>query len=280
MRARVSLDRITSFIANTEELDSQPRTFTSVKSSSSPSSSSPSSSSSSENSTSASNDAAIVVSPNSQFRFSRYGSGGFTLSTASSGSDQTKELRIPRGKTTLISGDVGSGKSAFLLALLGEMHVESGGVEFRVEEDEESVGVQKGGGARREDGRVKLSYAAQSPWLQDESIRTNILFGEEFDEERYNQTVFACSLEDDLEALPEGDETRVGEKGLSLSGCVSFLFSPSPSFSNRVLLSPTAVKSNESPSPALSTPIPPSSSSMTSSPPSTATWSLTSSSTA
>ncbi|KPV73167.1 uncharacterized protein RHOBADRAFT_6068, partial [Rhodotorula graminis WP1] len=50
------------------------------------------------------------------------------------------------------------------------------------------------------------------------SVRDNILFGEEYDEERYNETIFACSLEDDLEALPEGDETRVGEQGLSMSG--------------------------------------------------------------
>ena len=54
----------------------------------------------------------------------------------------------------------------------------------------------------------------------DTSVRNNILFGEEYDEERYNETIFACSLEDDLEALPEGDETRVGEQGLSMSGCV------------------------------------------------------------
>lgn len=54
-------------------------------------------------------------------------------------------------------------------------------------------------------------------------MRNNILFGEDYDEERYNETVFACALEDDLEALPEGDETRVGEQGLSMSGCVRSL---------------------------------------------------------
>ena len=60
--------------------------------------------------------------------------------------------------------------------------------------------------------------------LSDTSIRNNILFGEEYDEERYNDTVFACALENDIEGLSEGDETRCGEKGLSLSGYVSFPF--------------------------------------------------------
>ncbi|GAA6017471.1 hypothetical protein JCM10207_008238 [Rhodosporidiobolus poonsookiae] len=212
MRARVSLDRISHFIADTEELDSKARTFN-LQSASASSSSGKSSSSSSSTKT---DDAAIVVSADSQFRFSRYGAGGFTLSTSlpsggnksqASGNGNGKdsgELHFPRGKTSLIAGDVGSGKSAMLLALLGEMHVKQGGVEFRTGNDGS--------------GEVKVSYAAQAPWLQDTSIRNNILFGEEYDEERYNETIFACSLEDDLETLPEGDETRVGEKGLSLSG--------------------------------------------------------------
>ncbi|GAA5868025.1 hypothetical protein JCM8547_000783 [Rhodosporidiobolus lusitaniae] len=207
MRARVSLERISTFIADTEELDTRPRNFTS-------------SSSKANKKDSHTDDAAIVISPGAQFRFSRYGTSSFTLSTSpidgKKGRDgKGTELRFPRGKTTLIAGDVGSGKSAMLLALLGEMHAQKGEIEMRVEQKEETV---EGQGARKEKGRVKLSYAAQSPWLQDTSIRDNILFGEEYDEERYNQTIFACSLEDDLKALPEGDETRVGEKGLSLSG--------------------------------------------------------------
>lgn len=63
-----------------------------------------------------------------------------------------------------------------------------------------------------------LSPDARGRNLADTSIRENILFGEDFDEERYNETIYACALEDDLEAMPLGDETRVGEKGLSMSG--------------------------------------------------------------
>ncbi|GAA5902469.1 hypothetical protein JCM6882_002761 [Rhodosporidiobolus microsporus] len=211
MRARVSLDRISTFISDTEELDPRPRSFEQSNSLSR------SRSRNTKDNKAAEDDAAIVISAHSQFRFSRYGCGGFTLSTASADGKKGSgtELRFPRGKTTLVAGDVGSGKSAMLLALLGEMHVKKGSIEVRVQEDEETV---DGKGARKEEGRVKLSYAAQSPWLQDTSIRENILFGEKWEEERYNQTVFACSLEDDLDALPQGDETRVGEKGLSLSG--------------------------------------------------------------
>ncbi|GAA5896044.1 hypothetical protein JCM5296_006227 [Sporobolomyces johnsonii] len=185
MRANVSLGRINGFIRDTEELDSRPRSFVSSSSASSDTHSSSDKDSSS--------DVAIRVS-SAKFRFSRYGSTGFTLSI--------DDLKVPRGKTTIVAGEVGSGKSAFLLALLGELHVRTGKIEMYTE-----------GGKR-----VKTSYAAQSPWLQDTSIRENILFGEEFDQERYDQTVFACALEDDIEGLPEGDETRCGEKGLSLSG--------------------------------------------------------------
>ncbi|GAA6039810.1 hypothetical protein JCM8097_004230 [Rhodosporidiobolus ruineniae] len=206
MRARVSLDRITSFIADTEELDSRPRTF--AASSSLPTNNGKSTGGKNDDK----DDAAIVISPDAQFRFSRFGSGGFTLSAAT---DSKDPIRIPRGKTTIIAGDVGSGKSAMLLTLLGEMHVKQGKVEVRVQADEREV---DGRGSRKESGRVKLSYAAQSPWLQDTSIRNNILFGEEYDEERYNQVIWACALESDLDSLPDGDETRVGEKGLSLSG--------------------------------------------------------------
>ncbi|GAA5895640.1 hypothetical protein JCM8208_005288 [Rhodotorula glutinis] len=185
MRANVSLGRIRDFLDNTEELDRKPRKV--------------------ETHAGAQDDhadIAISIAPDSTFRFSRYTpSSGFAL-RLSHPKQKCSGLTIPRGQTTLVAGDVGSGKSALLLALLGELHVAHGNVEIFA----------------RDGGRVTTSYAAQSPWLQDTSVRNNILFGEEYDDERYNETIFACSLEDDLEVLPEGDETRVGEQGLSMSG--------------------------------------------------------------
>jgi ABC-type transport system involved in cytochrome bd biosynthesis fused ATPase/permease subunit len=51
-----------------------------------------------------------------------------------------------------------------------------------------------------------------------ESIKVNILFGEPYDEERYRKTIMACGLEPDLKLLDDGDETEIGEKGVTLSG--------------------------------------------------------------
>lgn len=142
MRAGVSLERIRDFLDNTEELDDEPRRFSRAAEQKTGSKDKP--------------DAAIVVAAKSKFRFSRYNSSAFTLHLCN---DQTQkgadsgtksDLVFPRGKTTLVAGDVGSGKSALLLALLGELHVSSGGVEIRTEGGE----------------KIKTSYAAQSPWLQ------------------------------------------------------------------------------------------------------------------
>lgn len=64
----------------------------------------------------------------------------------------------------------------------------------------------------------KLSYAAQEPWLFEGSLRSNIIFIEDFDESRYSQVIKACGLERDLELFEFGDKTIVGERGISLSG--------------------------------------------------------------
>ena len=71
-------------------------------------------------------------------------------------------------------------------------------------------------------GKVKLggsiSYVQQIPWIQNKTIRDNILFGLPMDEDRYNNTIHLCELENDLEILPGGDLTEIGEKGINLSG--------------------------------------------------------------
>jgi len=71
-------------------------------------------------------------------------------------------------------------------------------------------------------GEIKMSsnvsYVQQIPWIQNKTIRDNILFGYPMDEERYNRTIDICQLESDLEILPGGDLTEIGEKGINLSG--------------------------------------------------------------
>jgi ATP-binding cassette subfamily C (CFTR/MRP) protein 4 len=70
----------------------------------------------------------------------------------------------------------------------------------------------------RMDIQGKISYSSQEPWLFSASVRHNILFGSEYDEERYKQVVEVCALLSDFELFPYGDKTLVGEKGKSLSG--------------------------------------------------------------
>ncbi|KDQ20385.1 hypothetical protein BOTBODRAFT_305749 [Botryobasidium botryosum FD-172 SS1] len=112
------------------------------------------------------------------------------------------DLFFQRGKISLIVGPTGSGKTSLLLALLGEMH-------FAATGPGSSFNLPREGG---------ISYAAQEAWVQNETIRDNILFGQQYDEERYKKVIFQCGLERDLELFDAGDRTEVGEKGMTLSG--------------------------------------------------------------
>lgn len=61
-----------------------------------------------------------------------------------------------------------------------------------------------------------VAYAAQESWIQNATIRDNILFGSPFDEVRYRKVIKQCALKKDLESLKAGDQTEIGEKGLTL----------------------------------------------------------------
>ena len=63
-----------------------------------------------------------------------------------------------------------------------------------------------------------MSYVPQVAWCQNSSLRDNIVFGERFDQERYNTVIHACALELDLEILPNGDQSKAGLRGINLSG--------------------------------------------------------------
>ena len=64
----------------------------------------------------------------------------------------------------------------------------------------------------------KIAYVAQSAWIQNASLKNNIIFGVPFDEKRYEDTLDACALTSDLKVLPGGDSTEIGERGINLSG--------------------------------------------------------------
>lgn len=63
-----------------------------------------------------------------------------------------------------------------------------------------------------------VAYTAQDPWIQNATLKDNILMGREYDEERYNRVLESCALSQDLELLPAGDLSEIGEKGINLSG--------------------------------------------------------------
>uniref|UniRef100_A0A1B0BGT0 Multidrug resistance-associated protein lethal(2)03659 n=1 Tax=Glossina palpalis gambiensis TaxID=67801 RepID=A0A1B0BGT0_9MUSC len=95
-----------------------------------------------------------------------------------------------------VVGSVGAGKSTLLNVLLGEINADSGEVLVN----------------------GKISYCSQEPWVFEGTIRDNVVFVEEFNDRRYRRVLRACDLERDLELLPRGDLTVVGERGVSLSG--------------------------------------------------------------
>ncbi|KAJ6593236.1 multidrug resistance-associated ABC transporter [Mycena capillaripes] len=124
---------------------------------------------------------------------------------------ELKDLSVvfPEGELTVVTGPTASGKTALLLAVLGEMTSVPGG----------RIIMAKNTGKIDAYGNMHaISYAAQSPWLRHQSIKDNILFGYPFDEARYNEVIECCALRPDLDMLQDGDATEIGENGVSLSG--------------------------------------------------------------
>lgn len=103
------------------------------------------------------------------------------------------------GELVAVVGGVGSGKSSFLNAILGEVREVAGSTSVK----------------------GKLAYFSQSPFIMNATLRDNILFGhvsEPIDEDLYERALDCCALRHDLELLPHGDDTEIGEKGVTLSG--------------------------------------------------------------
>lgn len=105
-------------------------------------------------------------------------------------------FEVGRNELLAVIGTVGCGKSSLLSALAGDMRVV--------------------------DGAVRLSttraFCPQYAWIQNTSVRNNILFGRDFNESWYDRVIDACALAPDLEILPNGDQTEIGERGITVSG--------------------------------------------------------------
>ncbi|KAI9661444.1 MAG: hypothetical protein M1829_006275 [Trizodia sp. TS-e1964] len=101
-----------------------------------------------------------------------------------------------KGELSCVVGRVGSGKSSLLQAILGDLFKVSGEVVVCGD----------------------VAYVAQQAWVMNASVKENIVFGHRWDPNFYEKTINACALIEDFQTLPNGDQTEVGERGISLSG--------------------------------------------------------------
>ncbi|KAJ6594858.1 P-loop containing nucleoside triphosphate hydrolase protein [Mycena capillaripes] len=139
---------------------------------------------------------------NATFAWSKESDGSLTRSQRQFLLKIEGELLFQRGRINLVVGPTGSGKTSLLMALLGEMH-------WIPSSPDSWYNLPRTSG---------VAYAAQESWVLNETIRANIVFDTPFDEERYKKVLYQCALEPDLGLFQAGDQTEVGEKGLTLSG--------------------------------------------------------------
>lgn len=142
------------------------------------------------------------------------------------------DLQVKKGEFIIVIGKIGSGKTSLLQALLNQMTYipdseieKAGGLEASLTE-QQIKNIRKSvyaPGASFEGGapvklRGKVAYVEQQAWIQNLTLRDNILFGEKLDEKRYVQTLSGCQLESDLAMMAAGDMSEIGERGINLSG--------------------------------------------------------------
>lgn len=109
-------------------------------------------------------------------------------------------IAFPPGELSVISGKTGSGKSLLLTGILGEVELFEGCIKTPA------------------DHGMSVAYVAQVPWLQSAAIEENILFGSPMDRKRYDLVINACALLIHFHALIDGDQTKIGLRGVKLSG--------------------------------------------------------------
>uniref|UniRef100_H3CYA8 Cystic fibrosis transmembrane conductance regulator n=1 Tax=Tetraodon nigroviridis TaxID=99883 RepID=H3CYA8_TETNG len=109
---------------------------------------------------------------------------------------QNVSFSLNSNQLIAVIGPVGAGKSSLLSSILGELPKEKGVLTVSGE----------------------LSYASQQPWVYPGTIRSNILFGKKMEPQKYDRVIKACALKRDLELLPDGDLTLIGDRGATLSG--------------------------------------------------------------
>ncbi|KAJ2555510.1 hypothetical protein EV175_002249, partial [Coemansia sp. RSA 1933] len=143
-------------------------------------------------------------------------------------------LRFPVGGLSIVVGPTGCGKSSLLAALVGEMTLTSGRItipttdphsyHLQLAEEGDALNANRnkyaqvaelaGQGLMMRD----IAYVSQEAWLRNATIRENILFNEPYDKERYEEVLRVCALKPDMRIFVAGDQTEIGERGVTLSG--------------------------------------------------------------
>ena len=136
------------------------------------------------------------------------------------------DMKVKKGEFVCVIGEVGAGKTSLIHALIGDMlNVDPSlasefAIECSVEDLKEKI--RKANENLKEKAPISIcgsmSLVQQQPWIQSMTMKENILFGEKLDEEKLQATIELCQLQSDIEVLPGGLNTEIGEKGINLSG--------------------------------------------------------------
>ncbi|GAV06012.1 hypothetical protein RvY_16054-2 [Ramazzottius varieornatus] len=136
--------------------------------------------------------------PSSDIYAVRISGGNFSWDGGPDAQPMLRDINLSVADGTLVAivGQVGTGKSSLVAAMLGLMEKLSGDVAVK----------------------ENIAYVTQQAWIQNLTLKENILFGKPLDEEKYERVLEACALKEDLAMLPAGDQTEIGEKGINMSG--------------------------------------------------------------
>ncbi|KXS09504.1 hypothetical protein M427DRAFT_128884 [Gonapodya prolifera JEL478] len=148
------------------------------------------------------NPASSLAPPSAPNHHQTNGVGLKTTSSREEGSDlkvilKDVDLNLSRGKLVCVVGPVGAGKTSLIMGILNEMVRTTGTVQFH---------------------SSKVAYCPQAPWIVSGSVRDNVLFGYEYDDARFKDTIEMCAMTRDLEIFADGADSLIGERGVTLSG--------------------------------------------------------------
>ncbi|KAL3418595.1 ABC transporter [Phlyctema vagabunda] len=126
-------------------------------------------------------------------------------------------ISFPENELSVVSGKTGTGKSLLLAAILGEVDLLDG----KINVPRPPLPKDRRDHLATKDNWIipsSVAFVAQIPWIENASIKDNILFGLPFDEHRYKKVIEVCALKKDLEMLTDGESTEIGANGINLSG--------------------------------------------------------------